>query len=362
MASFVKAVRKKSKLRIAFAGVSGSGKTYSSLVLSSGIGGKVAVIDTERGSAQLYADQFDFDVLELTPPYSPERYIEAIKLAEKAGYDVLVLDSITHEWNGSGGILDIVDTIGKTKLKGNSYAAWNEGTPRHRAFIDAMLASPLHIIATIRTKAAYVESERNGKKQYQKQGTAPEQRDGIEYEFTTVLDLSVDGNFATASKDRTKLFRDPVVITRQTGEMLVEWLNKGDVAETASAQSAASTANEYEPQEEPSPFEKLISGIDYFLGTNRQGQPFTVAQLEGWYQNDEGRVVELKTYLTAEELSQANRYFEQVRQAMKEKEAERNGSKMAENGRKEPPAAEQQEMFPGSPNGLDYRALSEDYF
>lgn len=211
---FKPAQRKQAKLRLALSGPSGSGKTTGALLIAKGIGGKIAVLDTERGSASLYSDIVPFDVVELTPPYTPERYIEVIQEAEKAGYDTLILDSITHEWNGAGGILEIVDKVARSKYRGNSYAAWNEGTPRHQKFVDAMLASPLHIIATMRSKAVYVETEQaNGKKTIQKQGAAPQQRDGLEYEFTAVLDLSIDGNIAIASKDRTRLFHDPVVIT-----------------------------------------------------------------------------------------------------------------------------------------------------
>lgn len=225
---FKKAERKQAKLRLALSGPSGSGKTTGALLIAKGLGGKIAVLDTERGSASLYADLVDFDTVELGPPYTPERYVEIIHEAEKAGYDTLILDSISHEWNGEGGILQIVDTVARTRLKGNSYMAWNEGTPRHQRFIDAMLASPLHIIATMRSKSVYVETEKaNGKKGYEKQGTAPQQRDGLEYEFTAVLDLSIDGNLATASKDRTRLFRDPLVINEDTGRKLLDWLNSG---------------------------------------------------------------------------------------------------------------------------------------
>ncbi len=190
---FKKAERKQAKLRLALSGPSGSGKTTGALLIAKGIGGKIAVLDTERGSASLYADLVDFDVVELSPPYTPERYIEIIHAAEKEGYTTLILDSITHEWNGQGGILEIVDKVAKTKFKGNSYAAWNEGTPRHQKFIDTMLASSLHIIATMRSKAVYVETEKgNGKKSIEKQGSSPQQREGLEYDFTAVLDISVD--------------------------------------------------------------------------------------------------------------------------------------------------------------------------
>jgi KaiC/GvpD/RAD55 family RecA-like ATPase len=224
---FKKAERKKAKLRLALSGTSGSGKTYGALQIAKGIGGKVAVLDTERGSASLYADMMDFDVVELGPPYEPERFVEVMDAAAKAGYDVLVIDSITHEWKGAGGMLEIVDNIARAKFRGNSYAAWNEGDKRHRRFVDAMLHSPMHIIVTMRSKAVYVEGERNGKKTIQKQGAAPEQRDGIEYEFTAVLDLTVDGNLAVKSKDRTRLFGDPFVITEDTGRQLREWLESG---------------------------------------------------------------------------------------------------------------------------------------
>ena len=235
---FKKAERKQAKLRLALSGPSGSGKTTGALKIAQGLGGKIAVLDTERCSASLYADLCDFDVVELGPPYEPERYIEVIKAAEKAGYDTLILDSITHEWSGQGGILEIVDAVSKSKYRGNSYAAWNEGTPRHQKFIDALLASKLHIIATMRSKTVYVETDKgNGKKGIEKQGSAPQQRDGLEYEFTAVLDLHVDGNLAVPSKDRTRLFKGPFQISEDTGRELLAWLNKGvaDEPEAATA-------------------------------------------------------------------------------------------------------------------------------
>lgn len=248
---FQKAERRKAKLRLALSGPSGSGKTYGALLIAKGIGGRVAVLDTERGSASLYADMLDFDVVNLDPPYEPERYVEVIRAAEQAGYDTLVIDSITHEWKGQGGMLEIVDAIARAKFRGNSYAAWNEGDKRHRKFVDAMLHSKMHIIATMRSKAVYVESERNGKKTIEKQGAAPEQRDGIEYEFTCVLDLHCDGNLAVRSKDRTKLFPDPFQITEDTGRAFVRWLECGaeapkplDLDAVAAAFAAANTQDE----------------------------------------------------------------------------------------------------------------------
>lgn len=225
---FTKAVRKKAKLRLALTGPSGSGKTYGALLIAKGLGGKIAVIDTEHGSASLYDHLCEFDVLELTPPYSPERYIAAIKAAEKAGYETLIIDSTTHEWSGSGGCLEINEQTAQAKFRGNTWSAWNDTTPRHRAFIDAMLQADMHVIATGRSKTETAQTEDNGKKKVVKLGMKTEQRDGFEYEFTAVLDLVHSGHYAAASKDRTGLFQgDPVPLSEQTGVMLRQWLDGG---------------------------------------------------------------------------------------------------------------------------------------
>ena len=221
---FKKAERKQAKLRLALAGPSGSGKTYSALLLAMGLGGRIAVIDTEHGSASLYADLVDFDAMELHAPYSPERYIEAIVAAEQAGYDTLIIDSYSHEWTGSGGCLEQNETVAHQKFRGNTWAAWNETTPRHRKLTDKILTSSMHIICTMRSKTETVQGE--GKK-ILKLGMKSEQRDGTDYEFTVVLDLTHDGHTATASKDRTKLFDQPELIGADTGRRLLAWLNSG---------------------------------------------------------------------------------------------------------------------------------------
>lgn len=226
---FEKATRKKAKLRLALTGPSGSGKTYSALLIAKGIGGKIAVVDTEKGSASLYSDIADFDVLELEPPFSPERFVEAINAAESAGYDTIIIDSITHEWGGVGGCLELVDTIAKAKFRGNSWSAWSEINPRHRLFLDAILRTNMHVIATMRSKTETAQVEENGRKKVAKLGMKSEQRDGVEYEFTTVLDIVHESHHANATKDRTKLFSnsDPVVLSEATGKMLLEWLDSG---------------------------------------------------------------------------------------------------------------------------------------
>jgi hypothetical protein len=149
-------------------------------------------------------DTPEFDSLNLSAPYSPERYIDAIKAAADAGYSVLIIDSITHEWSGVGGCIELVDDIAKARFRGNSWSAWNEVTPRHRAFVDAILQSPIHVIVTMRSKTETAQQEnQNGKKTVVKLGMKAEQRDGFEYEMSAVLDLTHDGHFATATKDRT---------------------------------------------------------------------------------------------------------------------------------------------------------------
>lgn len=227
---FTKATRQKAKLRLALTGPSGSGKTWGALLLAVGLGGKIAVIDTERESASLYSHLADFDTLNLAAPFTPERYIEAIKAAEAAGYNTLIIDSITHEWSGVGGCLEEVDKIARSKYKGNSWSAWNDVTPRHRALLDAILHSPMHVIVTLRSKTETAQTEGpNGKKQVVKLGMKAEQRDGFEYEMTVVLDLIHDGHFATATKDRTGLFSNasPTPITADTGAQLKAWLETG---------------------------------------------------------------------------------------------------------------------------------------
>jgi hypothetical protein len=246
MSSFQKATRKTSKLRLGLTGPAGSGKTYGALTIARELGTKIACIDTEHGSASLYSDMADFDVLELSPPYSPERYIAAIKEAEKAGYEVLIIDSGTHEWNGAGGVLELVDEVARAKFKGNSWSAWNEMTPRHRKFIDTILQSTMHVITTLRSKTETAQVEENGRKKVVKLGMKAEQRDGIEFELTVVLDLTHDGHYATASKDRTRLFAgDPKPITAETGRRLLEWLNSGAKVEV-----------------DPSEVARYVDGID----------------------------------------------------------------------------------------------------
>lgn len=224
---FKRAERKKAKLRLAICGPSGSGKTYSALLIAQGLGGPIAFIDSERGSGSLYSNLCEYDVADLEPPYTPQKYIAALKEAELAGYNVVIIDSLTHPWAGQGGLLEEVD---KRKGKGNDFTAWREITPQHNALVDAILQARCHVIATMRSKTAYdmVKDERTGKVKPVKVGLAPVQRDGMEYEFTTVLDIDVERHMATSSKDRTGLFDGKVFVPdQQTGRDLLTWLESG---------------------------------------------------------------------------------------------------------------------------------------
>lgn len=224
---FRSAERKKAKLRLALCGAAGAGKTMSALLIAKGLGDKIAVIDTERGSSELYSDVVDFDVCVIEPPFKVEKYIDAITAAGDSGYEVIVIDSISHAWSGEGGLLDQHTAI--ANRTNNKYTSWGAVTPLHYRFIDSMLQSPSHIIATMRSKIEYAmeKDEKTGKVSIKKLGMAPVQRSGLEYEFTLVLDMDQD-HMSVASKDRTSMFTDmnfrPSV---ETGRKLKKWLEMG---------------------------------------------------------------------------------------------------------------------------------------
>lgn len=224
--AFQKATKKAARLRMALIGPSGSGKTFSALRIAAGFGGRVGVIDTERGSASKYADRFAFEVLELET-FHPERYVEAIREAEKAGIEVLIIDSLSHAWTGKDGALEQVDNAAK-RQKGNSFGAWREVTPMHNALVDAILRSRCHIIATMRSKTEYVvEQGPNGKQVPRKVGLAPVQRDGMEYEFDVVGDM--DGAALVVTKTRCSDLAEKVLSKpgEDLGRQLRQWLTDG---------------------------------------------------------------------------------------------------------------------------------------
>lgn len=226
-----KAQRKQAKLRVGVSAPSGSGKTYSSLLIARGMASawdKVALIDTEAGSGELYSDLGEYNVRQLAAPYSPERYIEAIKECEEAGMEVIIIDSVSHEWEGKGGCLEINESIAQSKFRGNTWSAWSETTPRHQKFLEAIITSKCHVITCARTK---IDTVMTDDKKVKKVGTKEIQREGFEYELTLNFNLDRDTHKAIASKDRTNLFegKDPFVITTKTGETLLEWAESGAV-------------------------------------------------------------------------------------------------------------------------------------
>lgn len=225
---FVRATKQQAKLRLALIGPAGSGKTYTALNIAQHLGERIALVDTERGSASKYADIFSFDVLELDS-FHPQRYIDAIHEAEQAGYDVLIIDSLSHAWAGKDGALELVDKAAK-RASGNSFAAWREVTPIHNALVDTMIAARLHLIVTMRSKTEWVveKDERTGKTQPRKVGLAPVQRDGLEYEFDVVADMDIDNNFIV-SKTRCTALTGAVVAKpgKEVADILRAWLTSG---------------------------------------------------------------------------------------------------------------------------------------
>jgi hypothetical protein len=266
MVQIRKARRSATKLRLLLPGPSGSGKTWGGLTLAKGIGGRTVVIDTEQGSSDMYDELHEFDVVDLSPPFTPERYIECITACEEAGYDIIIVDSITHEWNGKGGCLELVDEIARAKFKGNTWSAYSEITPRHRAFIDAMLRSKAHIIATARAKTETAQVDEGGRKRVVKLGMAAETRQGVEFEFDVVLDLVHDGHFATVSKDRTGVFSgDPKPITVETGRRLAEWLAGGTPAAKPPSEKYAQAADYISRAATDADLRKATKAIDGYV-------------------------------------------------------------------------------------------------
>ncbi len=222
-----RAQKQKARLRIGLSGPSGSGKTYSALLLALGMcpAEKICIIDTENGSADLYDHLGAYNVIQLSAPYSPERYIEAIHAAEVAGMDLIIIDSVTHEWDGKGGVLELNQSLADAKFKGNTWAAWSKMTPRHQKFIEKIVTSSCHIITTLRSKTDTIQVDNKVKKV----GTKEIQRDGFEYELTANFTIDREGHLAVASKDRTGIFidLDPFVITQEIGKMFQQWADSG---------------------------------------------------------------------------------------------------------------------------------------
>jgi len=229
---FVSARKVKTFLRLGIVGPAGSGKTYSALAILSALlsGGRIALIDTEAGSAALYGGIFNFDTVVLSD-FHPRNYVDAIGLAHREGYDGVIIDSLTHAWAGTGGVLEMHDAATRKSKTGNTWAAWRDVTPAHTALVDTMLQTPIHLIATMRTKVEYAQVDENGKSKIKKLGAKPIQQEGMDYEFGVVLEMDLD-NVACVIKTRCpalrgKAFQDP---GPQVAKILKDWLESGDDA------------------------------------------------------------------------------------------------------------------------------------
>lgn len=244
-----RAERKQVKLRLNLSAPSGAGKTMSALRMAKGLvsdWSKIAVIDTENGSASLYSHLGEFNTIDLQAPHTPEKYIEALNICIKAGMECVIIDSTSHEWDT---LLEENERLAQARFRGNTWAAWSQTTPRHDRFLKAILTSPLHIITCTRSKTDTIITD---DKKVKKVGMKDRQREGWEYELTVSLEIDRDTHLATASKDRTGLFtgRNPFLITEDTGEEIRDWCNTGAKIKTAEeklneATTLAELANVY---------------------------------------------------------------------------------------------------------------------
>lgn len=240
MAGFQKAKREQVWLKVLLSGASGCGKSYSALRFAKGIadecGSAIAYIGTEGSRNKYYADKFDYDLLELEDPFESEKYIEAVDAAVDAGYKVLIIDSLTHEWKWLNDTHD--------KMPGNSFTNWGKLKPRHRKMMDKILTSPIHIIATARGKDDWVLEDKNGKQVPKKVGMGQQQDKDISYEYTVSLMIAQDTHIASADKDNTELFDGRYeVLTEKDGKRLYEWANKGDAPAPKPEKPTYSEAN-----------------------------------------------------------------------------------------------------------------------
>lgn len=271
-----KAVREKIYTKVALMSPSGGGKTYSALRLAKGMASeieresgkkaKILMANTEQARGRYYANEFDYDIIDLEPPYNPELFIEAINFAVEQGYDILVMDSTSPEWEGQGGCLELQQKAGGT------YQAWKNVTPRHDAFINAMASSPIHIIATMRGKDQYeMEKDDRGKASVKKLGVGAKQRDGFEYEFTCTFLLDLKSHVADPQKDNTHIFENstPTMLSESHGEKIIKWANSSDIEPKQQASfNVSSQADENELQNYIHEILDVATGM---IATDRQG-------------------------------------------------------------------------------------------
>lgn len=237
MAQFIvkKAKRELVYVKIALIGPSGSGKSYGAFRIATGMAreiekqtgkkAKILVINTEQKRGYYYANEFDYDIIDIDAPYNPEKYVDAINFAIEQGYDILIIDSTSHEWEGKGGCLELQQQAGGT------YQSWAKVTPRHQKFINAIADSPIHIIATMRGKDQYeMNKDEKGRTQVQKLGVGAKQREGFEYEFTCSFLIDQKTNTSEVQKDNTHIFEHEtsILLSEDHGEKIIKWANSGE--------------------------------------------------------------------------------------------------------------------------------------
>ncbi len=272
---YKRASKKESKIRLALFAPSGGGKTFSALRIAKGIGGKVALIDTEKGSASKYADRFDFDVAEIEAP-TIENYVQLIQGARN--YDVLIIDSLSHAWQE---LLIEIDRLTKTKYRGNSWSAWSEGTPKQKELVNAILSYPGHVIATMRVKTEWTtEVDGKGKTRPVRVGLSPEQGKGIEYEFDLLMEISED-HIGRVLKDRTGRCQDRLIKEpgEDFGQELIRWLEDG-LEEPAKSQIQEQNVLEFKNPESNITDEIKKAMLSYPQLFNEQHRRWVMEELE----------------------------------------------------------------------------------
>lgn len=298
--AFKKATKQQARLRLALFGPSGSGKTYTALRVASGMGGSIALIDTERGSASKYADRFAFDVLEL-PDYDIATYCEAIRAA--SGYNVVIIDSLTHGWHQ---LIDQVDKLARAKFQGNTWSAWSEGTPLQRQLVNALLGFDGHVIASMRTKTEWtIEKDDKGRNKPVRVGLAPEQGKGIEYEFDLLIQLNPE-HIAHVIKDRTGRYQDKIIEMpgEDLGKDLTEWLADG-APRTDPEPQPGPTAQQEPPKAKPQrPYnpETVREGVQAIAASGAKSpadnryRGLCVGVIEGLFTDDDKAAREAKRH------------------------------------------------------------------
>ncbi len=260
--TFKKAKKLQRKLRMALMGPSGSGKTYTALTFATELaphGGKIALIDTERGSAALYSDKFNFDACDLDT-FDPQNYIDAIAAAAQAGYDVLIIDSLSHAWSGEGGVLDQVSR------RGGDFSQWGKvGTPLQNKLIKAILDAPMHVIVTMRVKTEYaVEQDDKGKMKPKRIGLGAVQRDGVEYEFDIIGTIDIQNNLTIEKTRMDSIVGETITKPgREFARRIMAWLSDGAAPPTD---------------------EEMHAQLDAEIATARDALPRTDAQLNEYVQ------------------------------------------------------------------------------